>query len=414
MQLFGPIGADVRHFLGSTLDKKTRFRKTDLTDVSFLGSKAKYAKFDSATLCRTILPDGAQDDWGCPENAAKIRRTGDPEANRKKLIQTGACHRCNLAGIDLSGVELECPDLSEADLTDANLSGAIFRRPKPPEGQWYSPRSTMATCVDFTRALLTGSRFNGATMEVAEFTGASIGSVNFSDSTLWGAIFQETTFKDVELSGADLAGARFIKSNLDNVDFRGARTSKKFTFSESLVGRKEDRDARIGLVFMDCSMMGAKFGEVTDWYITSSENPNHLWEHAVNLSNAVFEKELPVISLGNAGGALLLRNVDLSNRKLEGLSNRKLGGAPQESRQGIVGASRIDFSGADLSGTDFGELSFSQVILTDACLVGAKPFGFYHALLGNAWERDDINRKSVICRTQFSWGEESINCRSED
>jgi len=153
MQLFGPIGADVRHFLGSTLDKKTRFRKTDLTDVSFLGSKAKYAKFDSATLCRTILPDGAQDDWGCPENAAKIRRTGDPEANRKKLIQTGACHRCNLAGIDLSGVELECPDLSEADLTDANLSGAIFRRPKPPEGQWYSPRSTMATCVDFTRAL---------------------------------------------------------------------------------------------------------------------------------------------------------------------------------------------------------------------------------------------------------------------
>ena len=91
-----------------------------------------------------------------------------------------------------------------------------------------------------------------------------------------------------------------------------------------------------------------------------------------------------------------------------------------KSTQADLLMTRLKASGIDAllvhepGGTDFGELSFSQVILTDACLVGAKPFGFYHALLGNAWERDDINRKSVICRTQFSWGEESINCRSED
>ena len=409
-------------FLGSTIDKETRFRKTDLTDVSFLESKAKYAKFDGATLCRTVLPDGTQDDWGCPENVGKIRRTGDPESNRSKLIQSGGCIRCNLAGVDLSGVELECPNLMEADLTGANLSSVVFRRTKSlalmryhkedrrndrPERTieelegtwaaeyWKKAEDTKKTCADFTRALLTDSNFNGALLEVPEFTGANMESVNFSDSKLWGAKFYESDLQGAEWSGADLAGSLFSSSILDSTDFRKIHLSDDFIYFRRYHPAHDIQEISVtGLAFNNCSMKGVKFNEVKGFLI----------EGITDLSNAVFEGPLPILLTET----LNLSNVDLSHRKL----TKGVGISGMEAPSGIgYESTDIDFSGANLTGVDFSGLTFSKVDLTDACVVGAKPFGFLKRLLGRPESR---HRSTTICRTQFSWGEESINCRPED
>ena len=68
----------------------------------------------------------------------------------------------------------------------------------------------------------------------------------------------------------------------------------------------------------------------------------------------------------------------------------------------------VDFSGSNLSGANFSGTQFARVNLTDANLVNAKPFGFYIKLLGDPERKDS---RAVICRTRFSWGEESINCK---
>jgi uncharacterized protein YjbI with pentapeptide repeats len=369
-------------FLGATLNKKTRFPKTDLTDVSFLESKAKYVKFDKATLCRTILPDGKQDDWGCPENVGKIRRTGDPESNRKKLVQTSACPRCNLAGVDLSGVALECPDLTEADLTGANLSGVKFGRPQEQDPITKARYYTPGKCASFTRALLNESNFTEASLVLADFTSAEMKSVNFSKSMLWGAIFRENRLAGVNLSGADLTGAGFALSHLDGVDLRDVAWSGDFRIRDSLMS---------GVVFSGCSLAGAKFKHVDGIVIGGP----------TNLSGAVFEQGLPRINMVGKVMKLNLSRVDLSNTRFTASFH--------------FGINYIDFSGSNLSGVDFRNVSSSglaRLNLTDANLVNAKPFGFYRKLLGDRF--DDPERKesrTVICRTRFSWGEESINCK---
>tara|TARA_Y100000031_G_scaffold22616_1_gene23705 strand:- start:535 stop:5526 length:4992 start_codon:yes stop_codon:yes gene_type:complete len=371
-------------FVGATLNKKTRFPKTDLTDVSFLESKAKYVKFDKATLCRTILPDGKQDDWGCPENVGKIRRTGDPESNKKKLVQTGACPRCNLAGVDLSGVALECPDLTEADLTGANLSGVKFGRPQEQDSitkAWYY---TPGKCANFTRALLNESNFTEASLVLADFTSAEMKSVNFSKSMLWGAIFRENRLAGVNLSGADITGVVFELSHLDGVDLRDVAWSGDFRIRDSLMS---------GVVFSGCSLAGAKFRQVNGVLIS---NFGHV--PMTNLSGAVFEEGLPLVH-GVVGASLDFSNVDLSNRSLQVMEQY---------------SGQIDFTSSNLSGADFTNTRFARVDLTDACVVNAKPFGVYRKLLGVGYDDPRKEDKTVICRTRFSWGEESINCKPQN
>jgi len=47
-------------------------------------------------------------------------------------------------------------------------------------------------------------------------------------------------------------------------------------------------------------------------------------------------------------------------------------------------------------------------------VVNAKPFDVYRKLLGVGYDNPDKEDKTVICRTLFSWGEETINCKSQD
>ena len=146
-----------------------------------------------------------------------------------------------------------------------------------------------------------------------------------------------------------------------------------------------------GVYFRGCSLAGAKFKHVEGIVI----------DGLTNLSGAVFEQGLPRI---NTLGGVNLSRVDLSNTRFAASFH--------------FGINYIDFSGSNLSGVDFRNVSFSgpaRVNLTDANLVNAKPFGFYRKLLGDWF--DDPERKesrTVICRTRFSWGEESINCKPQN
>ena len=144
-----------------------------------------------------------------------------------------------------------------------------------------------------------------------------------------------------------------------------------------------------GVYFRGCSLAGAKFKHVEGIVI----------DGLTNLSGAVFEQGLPRI---NTLGGVNLSRVDLSNTRFAASFH--------------FGINYIDFSGSNLSGVDFRKTSGpARVNLTDANLVNAKPFGFYRKLLGDWF--DDPERKesrTVICRTRFSWGEESINCKPQN
>ncbi|MCB2214687.1 pentapeptide repeat-containing protein [Desulfofustis glycolicus] len=103
----------------------------------------------------------------------------DLAAALARLLNTGSCYRCTLAGADLSGKNLSEADLESADLTGADLSGASLK-------------------------------------------GANLKNVSFRNATLTKARLDKADLYKADFSGADLSGASFSGAETDEADFSGA------------------------------------------------------------------------------------------------------------------------------------------------------------------------------------------------
>ncbi|MFG6098980.1 pentapeptide repeat-containing protein [Leptothoe sp. ISB3NOV94-8A] len=127
------------------------------------------------------------------------------EDARQQLMETNACIRCDLSGVDLSELDLDKANLEGAVLAGANLSGA-----------------------DFSEAYLVGADLSGANLTETDFSRAKLGLANLSAATMDAvdlhaaslplANLQDAKMPNAELGGAHLAGANLINVDLSNAD----------------------------------------------------------------------------------------------------------------------------------------------------------------------------------------------------
>jgi uncharacterized protein YjbI with pentapeptide repeats len=109
-------------------------------------------------------------------------------AHVKRLLDTGACVRCDLSGVVLKENHLIGVDLRGANLRGAKLQGSVL------EG-------ADLTGADLTGADLTGANLSGATLALVNLTG-----VNFTNAKLIHADVAGAIVKDLNLAGAQIHG----------------------------------------------------------------------------------------------------------------------------------------------------------------------------------------------------------------
>ncbi len=158
----------------------------------------------------------------------------------------------DLCWVDLSDTDFTPAgmlDLSQADLSHADLSGSTF-----PDDTSF--QTAIAPGADFTKAVLPGCQFDGATLTKATFTqakmpGADLNGADLTGATMTGADMTEavnladTKFIGATLTGATLKGTMnigpttFAGATLTDVDFRGASVTEKMDLTGAdLTGAK--------------------------------------------------------------------------------------------------------------------------------------------------------------------------------
>jgi uncharacterized protein YjbI with pentapeptide repeats len=181
------------------------------------------------------------------------------------LFSTRSCVGCKLVGADLSGRDLSEINLEKADLTRANLTGSILLTPGPGGSILESVKLANATLdeaigfagtdhslldlsntslkrVDFSHALLYGTKLNGANLEGANLSGAVLTNhpspvgppappprqhPDIKDAaSLSGAYLKNVNLSNAQLSGADFSNASFYGDNA--AADQGCDTSRGF------------------------------------------------------------------------------------------------------------------------------------------------------------------------------------------
>ncbi|MTH95086.1 pentapeptide repeat-containing protein [Roseibium sp. RKSG952] len=141
-----------------------------------------------------------------------------------RLVNAGV----SMAGADLSGQRLWHCDLSGGDFRGANLSGADLR-------------GTIAEKANFSGAIMRGVKASGFKSTRSDFSNADLSRLNsersnrrtsmegailsysrFNGATLNGADFSDAAMSAASFVGANMRSARFRDANLKNADWTGA------------------------------------------------------------------------------------------------------------------------------------------------------------------------------------------------
>lgn len=154
--------------------------------------------------------------------------------------------KANLSGTNLAGARLaqttfiECT-LDATDFSDADLHKATFVMSKGKGARFTRARATESVFAhqdelpeaDFTEALLepcclrttnfAGSRFDRATMRMADLSECDLSRCTFDGAALTGALFIRANLDGASLRTANLLEANFTKSTVKGADFTGAQ-----------------------------------------------------------------------------------------------------------------------------------------------------------------------------------------------
>ncbi|BDI29469.1 hypothetical protein CCAX7_15200 [Capsulimonas corticalis] len=76
--------------------------------------------------------------------------------------------------------------------------------------------------VDFSCALVDGSRFDGADLSRAKFSNASLSGCSFQSANLQSTDLTSAVLQDADLQAADLSGAKIVDATLKNADMTDA------------------------------------------------------------------------------------------------------------------------------------------------------------------------------------------------
>lgn len=179
--------ANIRQANFSDLNLRgTDFTNAHLGIVSFLGADLSMAEFEPEAFENVIYDSETK----FPDSFS-IPNTG------MYLIDVGS----SAVGVSIINVDLRDRNLSGIDLSDSSLG------------------------VDFSRAILNGAVFDGASVRRSNFIGTQLAGSRFCDAFIGSADLTQANLKNSYLALADLSFANLNNASLNQADLRGANLS---------------------------------------------------------------------------------------------------------------------------------------------------------------------------------------------
>lgn len=163
---------------------------------------------------------------------------------------------CDLSGGDFQGANLSGADLRGTVAEKANFSGAIMRGVKA--SGFKSTRSDFSN-ADLSRlqnersnrrtsmegAILSYSRFNGATLNGADFSDAAMAAASFVGTNIRSARFRDADLKNVDWTGATVISCDFREANL-TPSYKIAENHLPDRTRMAVISGNNLKDAKIG------------------------------------------------------------------------------------------------------------------------------------------------------------------------
>lgn len=158
---------------------------------------------------------------------------------RRVTLQAARLNKSKLTGANLSGVNFDQGWALGADVSGANFSNAsLFGTQLVGAIGDRADFSNARFAGDFSKAKLTGARFDGADLSAdmknqsmglmrGVFKSADLSGASFVKANLSRVVLEFSTLVDADLSGArlngsELAGANLAGANVDGTDFNDA------------------------------------------------------------------------------------------------------------------------------------------------------------------------------------------------
>ncbi len=161
------------HSAGSIADKEKKGGLFSSKRVQPLTGGAIF--MDKRGRGRSIAGNGGKKS-ALPESM----RNRTKRAQLLRLLKTGECNGCNLAGLDLSGQSFAGASLERANLTGCKLRGTDLQR--------ANLKAARLVEAELQQVRLDGALLNQANLSYADLTGASISDADFTGAQLTGTI----------------------------------------------------------------------------------------------------------------------------------------------------------------------------------------------------------------------------------
>ena len=330
-----------------------------------------------------MLADAAKDATGsrCKDILERLVVASESCRTSGRTYENADFSGCNLAGSNLGGSKLVGVNLGGSNLSDADLEFAQ----------------------------LTNVNLEDSSLRAADLGHARLTNVNLARANLRGADLRGAAFSDVRASGASFArvavgGHRditaFKHTVLTDADFRGIRTGLGKWSPSSSPDSWHSEPATFTIKFVRCDLSRADFrstdlSSVTfaDCDAQAADFSNAVWHTMVlqgsNLSGAIFAKagtrkvfRMTRVQHRKYTGKWLDRTVDRETGRTPdysvirydrtsriALTDCNVRGAELGNTKLYITATRCDFTGADISGTDltgnFEDCFLQELVATD-------------------------------------------------
>jgi len=369
--------------------------------------------------------------WSCFVNSSLYAAQNKVEENKKRLIETNSCPRCDLAGVDLERVNLPGANLEGANLTRANLYLATLTKANLQNSVLKSAvlkgsdladadlRGADLRGADFTGAYLIGTKLDrkAVSNSSAEQTqpmaapldnqiGVPAEEPGFLDKT-WGGLIgllglgesdetkgdAKTTTVQVQAGKPDgiiqeqtVNGSRGASEQPNLVAVSSVHGGQDASFvdgasaEEPMAVVEEDIVTEAEVAAMDKANVGAVSPEVPKKQDVKADKEIAVLkeEHSLDSAANIEKNRLRLLNTKKCYGCNLA-GVDLTGKNLEGvdlegadLTGSRLAGADLENAnlKGtiLIGA---DLKNANLQGADLYKANLSKADLTGAKLDGA-------------------------------------------
>ena len=181
------------------------------------------------------------------------RRNAEQKAREKADIrQSDDGYRLDLRETNLQGTDLSNLDFTNALMTRARLEGANFRR-----------------------AQLVGANLAGARMQGVDLGEAWMSEANLFEARLEGAYLTEARLDSADLSSARMEGAMLFKARLEGADLGGARLDQSTDFSAADTTRAALKSLDLASVPISADQVISMFGDGTVTLPDAIPRPAH-------------------------------------------------------------------------------------------------------------------------------------------